>query len=245
MVTEMRVVNRKRSWLAGWARVSALVALPVLGGCGDELDQELFVVDAAMIDVFSVVADDANVEIAGGTSDEIRIIATREYSTYAPSIEVETVERQVNVAYECPRQLECGVDFLVLLPRELAVSATADTGSILMTQMSGPIDIQGDWGNVLGFGLTSPDVAIETDEGEVSVSLEAPPETLRVVTEDGDIFASVPVNAGYRIDAVSEEGSAQLSGLEQVADADRSITLRSLEGDIVLRGVAPPEESLD
>lgn len=184
-----------------------------------------------------VDGSDADIEIIGRNRDDIRIEVFRWWSVRWPRVLVEVHGDQLlEVEALCPGDPErCAAQIQIVMPWELDVTVRVDDGDVLLTDVDGEITVLGDASDVWAYGLGSPRVEVETDEGDVVLRHQVQPELLSVSTIDGDVDAAVPAGP-YALELDSELGEVFLSqDVESDEGSPHRIEIDSQLGDIVVR----------
>jgi DUF4097 and DUF4098 domain-containing protein YvlB len=150
----------------------------------------------------------------------------------------------------------CRVDYDVTMPAELAVvvrngdghtsisettgpvDVQSDYGTVELSELSGTIDVATDNGRIEATGLTSSAVTARTDNGTIGLEFAAAPTTVRADTDNGRIEIVVPADGtAYRVDTSTDNGSRTVS-VPIDAAGPRAITARTDNGSITVRTTA-------
>ncbi len=106
-------------------------------------------------------------------------------------------------------------------------------GDIDLDRLTGEIDARTSNGAIVGRGLRSAAVDVDTSNGRISLVFEAPPDRVAAETDNGPIYLEVP-DLAYRIDADTANGDIDLEVVSD-PDATRTIEVESSNGDIEIR----------
>ncbi|EMD25371.1 DUF4097 family beta strand repeat-containing protein [Amycolatopsis azurea] len=126
---------------------------------------------------------------------------------------------------------QCGVDYDVVVPRELAISGSIGTGKIKLARAAS-VDLHGDTGDLEVVNPTGP-VKLSTGTGDIKVGL-AKPGMVTAKAETGKVTVTVPDGA-YRIDADTDTGTVETGGVRQDQASANVLDLKSGTGSITVR----------
>lgn len=114
-----------------------------------------------------------------------------------------------------------------------AVTATSDNGAIALSGLSGPVLATDSDGDITGTGLTSRRLNLQDESGGITVSLLAPPYSLRASNIDGDVTIGLPGTVSYRVSTPDSQGLADLSvTVPTSASSPYSVTASSDTGSV-------------
>jgi hypothetical protein len=173
--------------------------------------------------------------IGGGSATSITQQA--DYSS-TPPVTVRTINgRTLTVTYTCPVELVCGVAYIIRVPRDVAVQATAGAGAIRLTGLAGRVTAKADVGFITAAGLTGAPVSLTTDVGGISATFTATPANVDARTRIGAITLRVPNSASYKVSVDDHLGKATVS-VRQSSSAPHAITAVTDVGDILIAPLA-------
>ncbi|MCE3552082.1 hypothetical protein LWC33_11495 [Pseudonocardia sp. RS11V-5] len=112
-----------------------------------------------------------------------------------------------------------------------AVDVATDAGGITLDTVTGPARAWTSNGSITGRTLRDGDVLARTGNGEVRLGLVTPA-NVRVETQNGDITVTVP-QAPYRVSAHTDLGQMSVR-VPDVPGADLALDLRTSVGDVVV-----------
>jgi hypothetical protein len=122
----------------------------------------------------------------------------------------------LRLTYSCPSGgVQCGVSYGVTVPA--GVPVTANTGD----------------GNVGGTGLDSPQIRLESGNGDVDASLSRPAARLTASSGNGDVNLVVP-DVSYAVNASSGNGDVTDRSLTVDSQAPRRIDANSGNGNVTI-----------
>jgi hypothetical protein len=142
----------------------------------------------------------------------------------------------------------CSVDYDVVVPKGATVigqadsgditidglasaDVRADSGSVNIHNVAGPVTAKADSGDVIGDGLRGK-VDAETDSGSVKLTLEVP-QDVRAHADSGDVELVVPRDK-YRVEGSSDSGDRNI-GIDADSSAARTLDLTTDSGDVTVR----------
>lgn len=102
--------------------------------------------------------------------------------------------------------------------------ATSGSSSVFLASVGGRITVDGEDGDVFGYGLTASDVEVETTGGAVELEFAEKPALLVVRSEGGAVTIALP-DGDYAVSVDSETPAAISVG--QAADADSKLQIHA------------------
>ncbi len=126
---------------------------------------------------------------------------------------------------------QCGVDYEVVVPRELAISGKIGTGKITLARAAA-VDLRGDVGDFDVQGSSGP-VRLSTGTGDIRVGL-AKPGAVTANAEVGKVTVVVPDGA-YQVRANAEVGTVETGGVRQDQASSNVLDLKSGTGSVTVR----------
>jgi hypothetical protein len=176
-----------------------------------------------------------DVTVIGGSSTSVTQEA--DYSSTPPVTSRTISGGTLTITYTCPVELVCGVAYVVQVPRDVAVQATAGAGSIRLTGLGGRVTAKADVGSIAATGLTGSIVSLTTDVGGISATFAATPTTVQALTKVGGITLRVPGTASYKVSADAHLGKATVS-IPQSSSSPRAITATADVGAVLIGPLA-------
>ncbi|MGK4596592.1 DUF4097 family beta strand repeat-containing protein [Amycolatopsis sp. w19] len=126
---------------------------------------------------------------------------------------------------------QCGVDYDVVVPRELAISGSIGTGKITLARAAS-VDLKGDVGDFKVMGTSGP-VNLRTGTGDIEIGL-AKPGAVTANAEVGKVVVTVPDGA-YQVRAKAETGKVETGGVRQDQASANVLDLQSGTGSITVK----------
>ena len=175
--------------------------------------------------------------IGGSAGSAVSVTQEAEYSSTPPVTSRAVSGGTLTVTYSCPVQVVCGVAYVVRVPRDVTVQATADAGSIRLTGLGGRVTATVKAGSISATGLTGSIVSLTTDVGGISAAFAAAPATVQAVTRVGAITLRVPGSASYNVSVTDHLGKATVS-VPQSASSPHDITVTADVGAVLIGPLA-------
>ncbi len=191
---------------------------------------------SAPVSTMIVTSHAGDVTVIGGGS-VTSITQQADYSS-TPPVTIRSISgKTLTVTYACPVQLVCGVAYVIRVPRDVAVEATAGAGAIRLTGLAGRVTAKADVGFITATGLTGASVSLTNDVGGISATFTAAPATVEARTRIGAITLRVPNSASYKVMVDDHIGKATVS-VRQSSSAPHAITAVTDVGDILIAPLA-------
>ena len=113
------------------------------------------------------------------------------------------------------------VDVTGMVPRGTTLRILLKNGNVTLTDLEGPVTVNGENGNVRIAGAGAA-VEVETRNGSIAVGMTrlAPDAVVRLATVNGDLTLALPPDASARVEARTNAGEIRAEGL---VFADRSL----------------------
>lgn len=126
---------------------------------------------------------------------------------------------------------QCGVDYEVVVPRELAISGSIGTGKITLSRAAA-VDLRSGTGDLKVLSTNGP-VKLTTGTGDIEVGL-AKPGVVTADAETGKVVVTVP-DGKYRINAGAETGDVTTNGVTQDQASPNVLDLKTGTGSVTVR----------
>lgn len=192
------------------------------------------------------------VEVVPAGGQEATITRTRRYLVGAPETSESLVEGVLLIQARCEALIAagCSVDYRVEAPAGVPVRVRTERGSVSVTDMTGPVDVDAGAGNVRltrtrgplkvdtsagnveGVDIVAQFLDVTTGAGRIRLAVAEPPGRLGLTTGAGNIDVSLPATeGGYRVAADAGAGKADVS-VEQNEGGSRAVTATTGGGNI-------------
>jgi putative adhesin len=178
----------------------------------------------------------ADITDAGGSAVEVR--RTDRFAFDRSSHEVRSIRGGVlRISSRCPRMAVggCTSDYRVAVPENVPIVVRSTDGDVRIAAFRGSADVQTGAGNVVVDGFCGFALSIKTGSGDARATATCSPQTLNLRSSSGSVEATVPAG-GYRVEADSNNGRAEVSGIQRSAAAPYEIQALSDSGDVTVRG---------
>lgn len=183
-----------------------------------------------------VRSGDAEVIDAPGSAVEVR--RTDSFAFDRPANERRSVEGGVlRLSSDCPRMAvgSCRSSYRVAVPENVPVTIHGGDGAVRLSAFRGSAEVQTGSGDVTVDGFCGFALAIKTEAGDARATATCSPQSLSMRSSSGDLEATVP-SGGYRVEADSNTGRAEVSGLQRNPSAPYEVQALSDSGDVTVRG---------
>lgn len=230
------------------ALVSCLPFFLAAAGCVSKSEAETFEIrdgfERVDIDLPTGAVIVVGHDAAGATVD-----ATSHWQgSRKPDLDVGVEGDALVLRVDCGALSICSVDAQLSLPRgvELAmdgatgdltvrefdgkVKAALSTGSIILAEVGGELDLHTTTGDVQGTEVKSKEVDVRATTGKVALAFVEAPDHVDVDVTTGRVDLELPAG-GYALDAVTTTGSVVLE-VEQDLASERRVDVRTTTGDI-------------
>jgi hypothetical protein len=190
---------------------------------------------SAPVSTVIVISHVGDVTVIGGglTTSAASVTQEADYSSSPPVTSRTISGKTLTVTYTCPVQLVCGVAYIVRVPRDVAVEATAGAGAIRLTGLGGRVTAKADVGSISAVGLTGSIVSLATDVGGISATFAAAPATIQAMTRVGGIMLRVPGTVSYKVSVDAHLGKATVS-VPQDSSSPHAITVTDDVGTVLI-----------
>ena len=177
----------------------------------------------------------AEITAAGGSAVEVR--RTDSYAFGRPPREERSIRNGVlRISSRCPRMAigNCSSGYRLAVPENVPVVVTSTDGTVRISAFRGSADVQTGAGNVVVDGFCGFALSVKTGSGDSRATATCSPQTLTLRSSSGDIDATVPAG-GYRVEADSNSGRAEVTGVQRSAGAPYEIQALSDSGNVTVR----------
>ncbi|WP_042386763.1 DUF4097 family beta strand repeat-containing protein [Streptacidiphilus melanogenes] len=143
----------------------------------------------------------------------------------------------------------CSVQLDIAVPSTVAVNAEIDSGSLRVTDVSGPVtavadsgeidlhrvsgalDVRVGSGQISGTSLRSGKVAARADSGQVDLDFAAAPTSVTAHATSGEVQVTVPHGTTYHVDATAPSGGTSVDPALVSPSATGTITVSVTSGE--------------
>lgn len=246
-----------------WTIVGSILTVAALGGgtfgavnvLAHEEVVETTVFRAEGIDALDIGNDTGSVEIVGQDVEEITVVAEISHGLRRTRHHAAVQGSTVVVRGQCHAlgAWWCRVNYRLVVPRRIAVSANIDNGRLSVRDVNGDADLDGDNGrielarlggtvrvstdngSVTATGLRSALVEADSDNGRVALTFAEAPRTVRATSDNGSVEVVVPDGPeSFRVALDTQRGSTDV-GVRADPASDRSIVAETDNGSVSVR----------
>jgi hypothetical protein len=223
------------------AGVAALAVLPLLAGCGalgnlgapsHNPPAKSFTVSGP-ISAVVIHGGSGSIDVTGSSRSTVSVSQQVSYSKTPPNATHSLHAGTLTVSYSCPVELVCGVTYDIQVPRGVAVTVSAGTGSITLTSLNGTVSARAGAGLITADGLRSATASFTSNAGGIIASFTAAPRSLTANTNVGPITLTVPGAAAYRINTHTFVGTSTVT-VHRSGSSAHSISAKSDLGSITI-----------
>ena len=177
------------------------------------------------------------------------------WSLHEPTVRTRQVGDRLVVSSSCTWSpgLPCTGHVTLAVPPDVAVLGGTSDGRLLLTGLTGPLDVHNSDGrvelrdvsgrlrlstsdgSVQAEGLTSEQVSVDTSDGSVQLTFAKPPTTVRAATSDGSIDVVVPKDGTAYAVSVSVSDGSQDVAVPTDPDSSRRISIHTSDGSVRVR----------
>lgn len=174
------------------------------------------------------------------------------WSLKQPSVRTRQVGDRLVVSSSCPFSpgLPCTGRVQLVVPADVAVLGGSSDGHLLLSGLTGPLDVHNadggvelrdvtgrlrlstSDGSVRAEGLASDQVTIDTADGSVQLSFATPPTTVRASTSDGSLEIVVPKDGTAYAVSVSVSDGSQDVDVPTDPESSRTIDVHTSDGSV-------------
>ncbi len=193
-----------------------------------------------------------SVDVIGSDGTNVGVDRRWTWSMKEPTVRTRQVGDRLVVSSSCPFSpgLPCTGRVQLTVPSDVAVLGGSSDGHLLLTDLTGPIDVHNadggvelrdvtgrlrlstSDGSVQAEGLTSDQVTVDTSDGSVRLSFAEPPATVRASTSDGSLEIVVPKDGtAYAVTVSVSDGSQQVD-VPTDPGSTRRISIHTSDGSV-------------
>ena len=191
------------------------------------------------------------VRVTGGDSAKISVTEHISFRHTVPATTHRAAAGTLTLDSNCPAGETCGVGYDITVPRSVTmrvsdgvgtirlssltgqVTAHTDAGDVDLASVSGPINVTGQAGSILGQNVSSASARLHVTAGTIEVTFSAAPATLTATATAGSVTLRVPGSVPYAVDASTSVGSTDV-GVIRGAASPHAITASTTTGSITI-----------
>lgn len=217
----------------------AVLALPVVmgpGRCGFALDYTETLLITDEIDRLVLGVDDGSV--VATMYDREATLLKRHTFAFEPSLDTvsnDVEDGALKLEARCKYEGNCRFDHMFELPLGVAITITMLDSQISLGYIDSDIDVKFESGWFKGVRLASPNFDLTLTTGDVTVDFAAPPASVTIAVEEGDVALELPAGE-YRC-ALAAGGAVASDGITCSDAAAAVLDVKVTTGDITVTGI--------
>lgn len=185
---------------------------------------------------------DGDVELVPGTGDNVVVERTSNWRFRRPDADAYVEQGTARIRSGCPRIVipggNCSVTHRIEVPDGVRVDVRTNSGRVWMEGLTGWVRVVTTEGRVVGDGLLSPEVLIDTSGGSVRLDFAQAPSRVAVLSGGRNVRLWLP-SGPYEIDVDAADGNVDIE-VDTEDLAERVIEIDTDGGDVsVLRPGTP------
>jgi hypothetical protein len=193
-----------------------------------------------------------SVDVIGSDGTRVDVDRRWTWSLKEPTVRTRQVGDRLVVSSSCPFSpgLPCTGRVQLTVPSDVAVLGGSSDGHLLLSDLSGPLDVHNADGGVelrdvtgrvrlstsdgpvRAEGLASDRVTVDTSDGSVQLSFSQPPSSVRASTSDGSLEIVVPKDGTAYAVSVSVSDGSQSVDVPTDPEATRTISVHTSDGSV-------------
>ncbi|WP_238013819.1 DUF4097 family beta strand repeat-containing protein [Dactylosporangium sp. AC04546] len=243
-----------RTLLAAVAAALTLIAATGCGASADDAEPEKRNF-GPVADRLTITKTNGDLDVRPADVDEVEVtrwFSGRDGIRGDAEATWELAGERLTLATKCGAIIgPCNVRYEVLVPDGVALTVEGENGKITASgfgtalrirsangavavdDVSGPLTLNSDSGELRATGITSGRVEAGTQNGKVHLSFAAVPDDVTVTTNNGAVTVEVP-NSTYKAITATDSDEVRVD-LPQDANSPHAITIQTDNGAITLR----------
>jgi DUF4097 and DUF4098 domain-containing protein YvlB len=181
-----------------------------------------------------------NIEIADAGGSNVQVRRTDRFAYGRSSVERRNLSSGVlRINSRCPSVVvgSCSADYRVAVPDNVPVVVRTSDGDVHVDAFRGSAQIQTGEGNVSVDAFCGFSLSVKTGSGNARTAASCSPQSLNLRSRSGSLDVTVP-SGSYRVDADSNTGRRDVTGVTPSPGAPFEIQALSDSGDVTVRGGA-------
>lgn len=193
-----------------------------------------------------LVTGSASVRVKPGVEGRVLLTKRLDWTVSEPKVRaVVDAAGVMSVDVQCRRQLpfyNCGAQIELEVPAGTEITGRVTSGSVELSDLTGPVELDGDSGSinltrltgevrartgsgmVQGDGLRSSRVKVSSGSGAVQLDFATAPTDVNVSTNSGSATMYLPRGSHYRVSGRTGSGSSQIDASLGDASSPNSLT---------------------
>jgi hypothetical protein len=190
-----------------------------------------FTVPAGRLDLR---VDSGSLRVVAGSGPEVRLTRHLSFGLLRPIASERVRDGALVVRAHCPGPLSswCSTRYELVVPPTFSVRGAANSGSITVIGLSGPLDLSADSGSVHADAIASSVVRISADSGSIRLTMVAVPQQVDASADSGSVHVVVPQGpTAYRVVTHVGSGSESVK-VKTDPESPHSITVSADSGSV-------------
>jgi hypothetical protein len=195
------------------------------------------------------------IRVSGDDTGEVSVTERIGFRDTAPATTHRVTAGVLTLDSRCPAHSGCTVGYDITLPRATAVSVSDNVGTITLRSLSGrvtahtgvgdidlvsvsgPVEVTGHAGQILGHDVSSPHAVAHLSAGRIDITFSAAPATLTAASTAGSVTLRVPAGVSYAVHASTRVGSTRVT-VPSSPSSPRVITATVTTGAVTVEPAA-------
>lgn len=246
-----------------WTLVAVLSALFVVAPLGIEVYAQfarqtyshtsVATSDHHPVRTVQVDSGSAELTVTPGAEGEVRVQERLSWSLRKPKVTREWDGDTLRLRPECDgtfalTSLGCSVELDLTVPAGVALKVNSGSGTVRVSGLTGPVDVDGGSGSVKLYGVSGPVSAsvgsgsfsgaaigssraeVHSGSGHAELEFVTPPREVVASTGSGSVDVLVPAGSRYRVEGTKGSGTRDIEDSLRDPASDRLIKISSGSG---------------
>ncbi|MEU4347584.1 hypothetical protein [Streptomyces sp. NPDC023838] len=239
--------------------VAAPLGFEVYAQCARQTSSHTRVETSDRHPVKTVQVDSGSAEltVVPGAEGEVRIQERLSWSLRKPKVAKEWDGDTLKLRPECDGRLAvtslgCSVELDLTVPAGVALKVNSGSGTVRVSGLTGPVDVDGGSGSVKLYGVRGPinasvgsgsfsgaaigsaEAEVHSSSGHAELEFVTPPREVTASTGSGGVDLLVPAGSRYRVEGTKGSGTRDIEDSLLDPSSDRHITVSSGSGTATL-----------
>jgi hypothetical protein len=175
--------------------------------------------------------------ITGSDTAQVRLTGQLHWSGHAPaaSVRTDTAARVLHLDYVCADSSPCTENYQLSVPARTTVVLSQPSGHVLITRLSGRLEITAGSVDVSATHLRSPSLTATITSGHLAAAFAAAPRRVSLVLTSAQATLHLPaVTPGYQLSQQVTSGYVHV-GVPRAASSPHQVGVRISSGELELR----------
>ncbi|MFC0848460.1 DUF4097 family beta strand repeat-containing protein [Streptomyces noboritoensis] len=213
--------------------------------------------DRHPVKTVQVDSGSAELTVVPGAEGEVRIQQRLSWSVRKPKVVKEWDGDTLKLRPECDgtfalTSLGCSVQLDLTVPAGVALKVNSGSGTVRVSGLTGPVDVDGGSGSVKLYGVRGPidasvgsgsfsgaaigstEAEVHSSSGHAELEFVTPPRRVTASTGSGSVDLRVPAGSHYRVEGTKGSGTRDIEDSLPDPASDRLIKVSSGSGTATL-----------